>query len=633
MKKRVLALGLCLALLCGLAVPALAADFWPARSDNAGDQNYGRWASPVRSYLAPAEDGGVIRVEALAESVVVENYDKEFNLTDSRTLPMELPLFGGFFAGEEGYYFVFGQTNREEDDAKEVIRVVKYGMDWLRQGAASLSDCNTTVPFDAGSLRMAEFDGMLYVRTCHEMYAIDGVNHQANLTFALRESTMEITDQFSKVMNIDYGYVSHSFNQFITVSGGVLAAVDHGDAHPRALTLITYAAPAGGDKLSGSGCGSVDLMAFPGAVGDNTTGATVGGFAANESAYLVAGSAVQLDGDYAQRATRNAFVCRVTPAGRVDSGSTVRTDWLTNYVEGSAYSASTPHLTALGDGTYLMLWQRLELNAGGSSYAPGPVLEAVHLDARGRTLGETVELEGVLSDCAPLVVDGRAVWYTTERGVPRFYLLDPETMTLENRSSVRGEMENFTRTGSYRSGLFSDVAPGAWYEGSVQAAYELGLMQGSGGRFSPDDRLTVGEAVALADRLHSIYLDDGARFAQTGGPWYEPYVDYAKAEGILKGDDWQYTAQCSRQIFASILAAALPAQELPGLRQSADVQDGGDFANDRYRSAAGLLYAAGVVNGVPGPDGAVRFNPRSPVSRAEAAAFISRMADPSLRQG
>ena len=109
--------------------------------------------------------------------------------------------------------------------------MVKYSKDWQRLGQASLYGANTTVPFDAGSLRMDEYGGYLYIRTCHEMYTnSDGLNHQANLTMAVRQSDMSVTDSYYEVMNTDYGYVSHSFNQFILVDEqGRIVTLDHGD--------------------------------------------------------------------------------------------------------------------------------------------------------------------------------------------------------------------------------------------------------------------------------------------------------------------------------------------------------------------------------------------------------------------
>ena len=52
-----------------------------------------------------------------------------------------------FYSGTDYHFLVFGQNNLEEDDQKEVIRVVKYTKDWERVGAASLYAANTTKPF------------------------------------------------------------------------------------------------------------------------------------------------------------------------------------------------------------------------------------------------------------------------------------------------------------------------------------------------------------------------------------------------------------------------------------------------------------------------------------------------------
>lgn len=52
---------------------------------------------------------------------------------------MELPLWGGFYAGSDGYYLVEGQTNNKENDSAEVIRVIRYDTNWKRTGAAAIT--------------------------------------------------------------------------------------------------------------------------------------------------------------------------------------------------------------------------------------------------------------------------------------------------------------------------------------------------------------------------------------------------------------------------------------------------------------------------------------------------------------
>ena len=57
----------------------------------------------------------------------------------ARIIPNELTDYGGFFSGEDAYYFLFAEDNTEENDDKEVFRVVKYSKDWKRLGAAAIT--------------------------------------------------------------------------------------------------------------------------------------------------------------------------------------------------------------------------------------------------------------------------------------------------------------------------------------------------------------------------------------------------------------------------------------------------------------------------------------------------------------
>lgn len=190
-------------------------------------------------------------------------------------------------------------------------------------------------------------------------------------------------------------------------------------------------------------------------------------------------------------------------------------------------------------------------------------------------------------------------------------------------------MENFQTSEVYQAGLFTDVAAGAWYAQSVETAYELGLVKGSGvGTFSPEGSITVGSALALACRLHSIYYTGSGTFQQ-GSPWYQVYVDYAIRNGIItQGQFSDYNANATRQEFACILAHALPESVLGEINQVPDnsipdVSVGANGWEEIYR-----LYRAGVLTG---SDSAGTFAPGSTIDRASVAAIVSRMAVPSLR--
>lgn len=203
----------------------------------------------------------------------------------------------------------------------------------------------------------------------------------------------------------------------------------------------------------------------------------------------------------------------------------------------------------------------------------------------------------------------------------------PPTDTPSPTPSSSGGFSAFQTVNSYYSGLFDDVDATDWFDENVERAYELGLMKGVGGKaFNPRSPITAAEAIALAARLHSIYRTGSDTFVQSGKNWYDTYVDYALANGILFGyrSDWSYII--GRREFVSILAKALPEDALPEITD-VEFDDLEGDPSDIY-----LLARAGVIRGVPNMFGTTDFQPNHSISRAEVAAIVTRMADPSLRQ-
>lgn len=408
-KTRMGALACAAALVLSL-VPAAAAAEGPAVSKNINYQDYITRSTPVYSYLMENNNGGLTRVEYIDGQVVVEDYSAKFQFQSSRTIPMELPIWGGFFAGEDYNFFVFGQRNPSESDSTEVIRVVKYSKDWQRQGQASLYGANTTVPFDAGSLRMDEYGGYLYIRTCHEMYASDdGLNHQANLTMAVQQSDMTVSDSFYKVMNTNYGYVSHSFNQFILVDEeGRIVTLDHGDAYPRAMTFMRYYADAATGKFTdsfynGKLCSVGEQRTFPGIIGANTTGASVGGLAETSQCYMMT---YNYDGE-GGTGPRNVYL----------QAMDIATGKAKDYQITQSGDCTTPVLAPTGlNGGYL-LWN------GKEKSTPNDTLYYLHYGADG-VPGQYQTTQASLSDCQPIPWGDGVVWYVTNKSIPVFYTLD-----------------------------------------------------------------------------------------------------------------------------------------------------------------------------------------------------------------
>ena len=381
----------------------------------------------MKSYLTALQDGSYMRVQYVSGlgKLLVEYYDKDYNLTDTKQIKEELPIFGGFYATDSNYYVVTGQENSEESDSKEVFRITKYDTKWNKLGTASLKGANTTTPFGAGSCRMDVSGKYLLIRTCHRMYKdSSGTAHQANVTIQLDMETMQITDSYTKVMNINYGYVSHSFNQFIKTENGHIISVDHGDANPRSIILLKYNTDFTTGKFTpqpNSTCTQIPVMEFKYLVSDkqkNPTGASVGGFEISDDHYLVAANTVKQDKNFDSYKTRNVFVAAVDK-----NTSKVTTHYLTNYDEGEE-TTTTPQMVKISGTRFMVLWTK------------GDQVYTAIVDNNGQKVGEIQHFTGSLSDCQPVISNGKVVWYTWKNGDINFYDVNTTDLTDHNVTEI-----------------------------------------------------------------------------------------------------------------------------------------------------------------------------------------------------
>ncbi len=394
--------------------------------NNLNSQNYFNWANPIDSYLTAAPDGGFMRFQngALDGKYLVEYYDSAYNIQKTVQINAELPIFGGFYETETYYFVLTGQENFDELAETECYRITKYDKDWNRLDSAGLYDCNTTIPFDAGSARFAASGSYLLIRTCHEMYTDEGgLNHQANVTIQLDMENMEITDALTAVSNRSHGYVSHSFNQFIHVENGQIISLDHGDAIPRSLALMKYSTDLSDGTFfprSEAECRLINVVQFPDSdtYHYNYTGASVGGFEISETSYLTAYAAENYEDNNVDCGTRNIMVGVVNK--ETDAVTNVQ---ITNYEEGSV-SASTPHLVKVSDSCFVILWSR-ENNVYYTA-----------IDAAGNP-EEICTIEGAsLSDCKPIVSDGKLVWYTWNGRTNIFYEIDTTDLSKHSETVI-----------------------------------------------------------------------------------------------------------------------------------------------------------------------------------------------------
>ncbi|MCL2126277.1 MAG: S-layer homology domain-containing protein [Oscillospiraceae bacterium] len=268
-------------------------------------------------------------------------------------------------------------------------------------------------------------------------------------------------------------------------------------------------------------------------------------------------------------------------------------------------------------------WQTHISGDGGSNVAD-PALGDDYMPANTQCAGMGIS--------APLVYDGD--------GADEQDLAQPGTPA----------MSNFVKAAAYSQGLFSDVNENLWYginqQGVISKAYEYGLMKGKGvGTFMPADNMTIAEAIAVAARVNVIY-NGGVELVE-GTPWYKVYVDYAVEKNMIGADDFaEFSRPATKAEMAYIFSRSLAAVEfgklnavnaLPDVFVGADAAGGGAVgaegaegtgAATPYADAIIMLYEAGVL---AGGDAAGTFYPGNNISRAEAAAIISRVILPDTR--
>ena len=239
--------------------------------------------------------------------------------------------------------------------------------------------------------------------------------------------------------------------------------------------------------------------------------------------------------------------------------------------------------------------------------------------------GETQELYPLTYDYAAVrKADGLDVLVLTSGGVETLVPMNTLPALLVERKVPSARFPLVQK----RLPNFSDVTPRDWYDLWVDVAYNVGLMEGVGdNRFNPDGTLTVAEALKLAAHMESRYLGDDFHLQSvTTQPWYRSSVAYCVASGIItEGEFIDYERPVTRAEMARIFAATALGRGMPEINSLERVKShlpdvkAGDYAADAIYS----LYAKGVFTGT---DGQLTFRAEGRLTRAEAAAIVSRMA-------
>lgn len=170
---------------------------------------------------------------------------------------------------------------------------------------------------------------------------------------------------------------------------------------------------------------------------------------------------------------------------------------------------------------------------------------------------------------------------------------------------------------------FADVSGGAWYADSVQFTASRELFSGvGGGRFAPAGTMTRSMLVTVLHRLEGAPAAAGGGFQDVPqDSWYSQAAHWAAEQGITDGTAagrFEPDGLLTRESLAVMLhrAAGRPGaagEALEGFR-------GGRDTSDWAREAMAWACASGILTG----DGSGGLRPRANITRAEAAAMLTR---------
>jgi len=408
------------------SIPAFAArdvswsdDTMPAACDNTN------FTQLSRTSLTPVDDG-FMRVFFDGQKIGIEYFDCNMNMTRKGSLELELPIWGGFYAGADGYYIAEGQNNTAEDDSAEVIRIIRYDKNWKRTGAASITP-NTSLfggevryPFDYGSGNMAEYNRKLYFVTGHEGYVDEAVGqgHQGMLLIEVDETSMT-----GEIVDSD---LWHSFAQYIKTGTDGLYILEQSEGS-RCTNLSKYipetrSTPAWFSVLDYGGIRDSE-WAIP-------CYASVDGLELSRTHALSVGTSIdQSNYDNVTSDTPYNIYLTATPFDSFSKeGTSVR--WLTSYTGGGKGFIGL-HITKVNDNRFMISWEEepdkaLSLADPKDTLSFGK-LRYMFVDGAGEPKSQVYSADAPVTDCVPVVTDGKIVYYASSGNMFNIYTIDPES--------------------------------------------------------------------------------------------------------------------------------------------------------------------------------------------------------------
>lgn len=377
-------------------------------TNNIHDHEYTSNSRVPNSYLYNNGDGTFTRVENMGDIILVERYNSAYKLAQQRTVGFELSIFGGFYAGQNYNYLIFGQQNMEQNDKVECIRIVRYSKDWVRLGSVAVTNCNTTIPFCGSGTDICENGNFLYIKTAHQTYMDkNGMYHQASMMITYQIDNNQVKAVQCGLPGSVYGVMENPAAQYIDATGGTITTVEHSPAPSGSMTVSRYnIVSSNGIPNHNYACSQVSPLSSVG------SGATLGGYEVSGQYYLVAGSTGSLDG---LSSNQNVFIAAVPKSSF--SNSAVKLSFPTGYAYGELKTVGCPYLVKINSEQFVVIWETK------SGYSELEEVSYVFINGAGQMTSEVKTMHGCLSDCQPIVFNNQVVWYVTNGAAMKIYTL------------------------------------------------------------------------------------------------------------------------------------------------------------------------------------------------------------------
>ena len=535
-------------------------------------------------YLTANENGYEL-VEWCGDRLHIEKRDKDFVLIDELNFMDDFPVFGGFYSGPKYNFVVMGKENPEHKDAETVLKVIRYTKDWLIDGICEIQTTEADeyslqvtqvircvkdgVSF--GSCKMKQVGNYLYITTAGVSYPDEeGTTNPINLYLVIDLTTMIWRPEMSAMTNnMGCGLVSPSMTQLMTVCDDNIVVANLGLAFPRALVLTHFKA----DAHDGYLCdkketdNAIEAIApdehivqyIPGELGEYHSGVEITDFVVTDTTYLIAGTCGK--DEFSQQDACMWIMNRETQiAQRVKLSEGV--------------DVKGPYLVQTKTDEYVLIWNE------------GDLLCWCKLDQDGKINGEikTKEHE-MLSDCKPIVSEGKLMWYTRElkpdiepdpvdptdvsqeptdpsESSEPFEPTDPSESSEPTDVSEPSEPTDSSEEPTDPTGepdptepieeppeptpppkpvydfSYEDVQETAWFYEYVMYTTQNKLFNGiSENEFGPDVKLNRAMVITVLWRMRgSPDIDANIPFTDVKtGSWYEPALRWAYTQGIAMG--------------------------------------------------------------------------------------------------